>query len=73
MLELNLQELDCDLTPSNRSELRKYNRLKRDQSVRDKFAHMYEQERIRLDDCVAKLAKEFFLSKETVNRIITQK
>jgi hypothetical protein len=72
-LDFNFQELECGIVPSNRSELRKYNRLLRDKAVREMFSQLYQVERIRLDDCISKLAATFFLSKETINRIITHK
>lgn len=44
----------------------------RNQAIRNRFAKLYEVERLRLDDVFASLRKEFFLSQTTIERILRE-
>lgn len=49
---------------------RQENTRLRNEAVAKRFKRLYEVERTRYDDCVEKLAKEFFITPCTVGRII---
>jgi hypothetical protein len=55
---------------NSRFETRRANREKRDEQLNQQFKQLYEVERIRLDDCIDKLATQYCLSKQTVERIL---
>jgi hypothetical protein len=42
-------------------------------TIQDSFQKLYQVERLRYDDCIERLAKKFFLTKRTVERILTKK
>lgn len=44
---------------------------RRNRDIRRRLGELYERERIRLDDCIARIADEFYLSEATVERILT--
>ena len=45
---------------------------RRDKALLEAYNELYNVQRIRHDDCVLRLAESFFLTEETVNRILTQ-
>lgn len=51
---------------------RRSNKAARDLAILDKFNHLYGVTRLRFDDCIAKLAAEFYISEPHVTRIIRQ-
>lgn len=55
-----------------RFEKRKENTERRDKALLEAYNELYNVQRIRHDDCVLRLAESFFLTEETVNRILTQ-
>ena len=44
----------------------------RNERLKERFNHLYNVERIRYDDCIAKLHLEFFISKNWVCRILSK-
>lgn len=54
-------------------EQRKQNRERRDQSINDEFKRLYNEERIRYDDCVKIIADKFFLCERSVTNILFKK
>ena len=46
--------------------------LKRDERLRARFQHLYKTKRLRLDDVLAKLETEFFISQRTIRGILKQ-
>ena len=46
--------------------------LKRYISIQDRFKHLFETERVRYDDCVQRIAEEYFISEGTVHKILTK-
>jgi hypothetical protein len=42
----------------------------RNEAMRLRFAELYEQHRVRFDDCIDKLSQEFFLSPHSVRKLI---
>ena len=52
---------------------RRHHRQHRDAAVAARFHQLYQQQRLRLDDVVAQLAGEFFLTPRTVLRILKQR
>lgn len=51
-------------------QIRKGTLERRNRDIQERFSHLYNQERIRLDDVVLKLAEEFYLSVHTINKIL---
>lgn len=46
---------------------------RRDKTLLERYNELYNVQRIRHNDCVNKLAEDFFLTEPTVNRIVTKK
>lgn len=51
-------------------DVRKSNRAKRDERLKERYNELYNAKRLRYDDCIAKLAEEFILSPNTVAKIL---
>ena len=57
----------------SRAITRRENRLKRDQQLIEQFKKLYQEHRIRIDDCIAQLAEQYCLSIKTVERLVAGK
>ena len=61
-----------ETTPS-KNELRRLNRIRRDNQIRQDFQDLYEQQRIRIDDCLKQLSEKYFLAERTISDIVFSK
>jgi hypothetical protein len=52
---------------------RKEMTLQRNAHIHDRFRELYEQERLRLDDVVQQLSREFHLAPLTIDRILQKR
>jgi hypothetical protein len=54
----------------DRAQARRSLRQQRDAAVARRFTELYEQQRLRFDDVVARLAAEFFVRPRTITQIL---
>lgn len=45
----------------------------RDEAIRNRFRELFEVQRLRLDDVMATLSREFYLAQNTINHILKYK
>lgn len=51
-------------------ERRRDNIARRNASIRSQFNHLYQVKRLRHDDCIEELGKEFHVSVRTIRKVI---
>lgn len=54
------------------AQIRKNNRVRRDEKIATDFRELYQVNRLRIDDCLDKLVEKYFLSAKTIERIIAK-
>lgn len=57
---------------SKKENTRKSIIKKRNSDIREKYRELYDKKRIRHDDCIEKLAELFYLTEDTINRILSK-
>lgn len=61
------------MTKLSRHDIQRENVRRRNEDIKARYHELYEQERLRIDDCIKKISWEFYLSEKTVERILTSK
>ncbi len=60
-------------SPPPFAHTRRSHRQGRDAAVVARFTELYQQQRLRIDDVIAQLATEFFLTPRTIGRILKRR
>ena len=55
------------------SQTLRTNTLKKYERIRQQFSHLYEQERIRHDDCIEKIADIWCMTPKSIEQILSKR
>lgn len=65
-----VKEFNIDEHNKKVSVIRKANLDRRNLMIRNRFDHLYNTDRLRVDDCIEKLCGEFSLAKSTIESVL---